>query len=512
MLDMNKINIDIIKKIKKNIYSKPHKKYYHQLYNNNKNYNNNMLTELLDDNKKDNAKNVMISELDIKINNSPDQSLEDKKPPKKISLIKNVEQKNEFKKELTDNIMKFLQKNKENNNNLNEAKRCNEKNDIIERSKKALNLTSITPNNVCFKTINVNKKNDLKINAGNYFIKIKRNLNPNKKKVNGDRNNVKNEYLIKNIKNKNMKSFIGINNNKNKKFKKTNIIFNHQRDSLFLTGKKKSKNFQTYNENSRINSSNIKFNKNNSFFKDSINKSNTLRNSFKTSVVKNTFKNLNKHKIGLSNSKPKETIKCKTKNLFIKTKSKYTLTENNYICNTTKNISNKRYDTNNFSHFSNNIIKNKLIPNKYKNLKLKDLNFISNNIIYPRNNFSSLFKTFNTDKDRNNSTIFYEKKKLKSPLSKNMKIQVKKNFKVLLNKNPINILNININKNNNFIMNINNENSFNNNNYKVANSYSKTEGKIRKFFSFQNFLNLNDHYKKIILKKNGKERKMNIII
>ena len=504
MFNLNKINIDILKKIKKNIYSKPHKSSYHHFNDNNNNCNN-VLIDLLDDNKIDNAKNVMISELDIKLYNSPEDSTEEIKPFKKVMTTKNNESENEFKKELTDNIIRFLQKNKQNNNTLNEIKCCNLKNNIIEKSKRALNLTSLTPGNLGFKTINVNKNNEPKINnKNNYFIKIKRNLNSNKKTANVGKNNTKNEAMIKNLRNKKLKSYFVINSNTYKKIKKTNIIYNHPRDSLFSTGKKKSKNFRTFNDNKRINSS-IKYNKNSSFLKEIINKSNTLRTSFQNSMIKNNFKRLNKHKIEISNSKPKEKSKENTKNIFIKTKSKHTLTENCYNSNTTKNITNRRYDINNFR---NNFIKEKLILNKFINLKLKDLNLNSNNLMYPRKSYNSFINnTFNTEKDRNYSTIICEKKKLKSPLNKKLKIQVKKNYKTFLNKNPINIVNININKNNNFIMNINNENCFNS--HKFNNSSSKMEGKIRKFFSFQNFLNLSENYKKNILKRNVKEKNIN---
>ena len=376
MFNLNKLNINIIKKLKKNIYSKPHKSSYHHFNDNNNNCNN-ALIDLLDDNKIDNAKNVMISELDIKLNNSPEESIEEIKPFKKVITTKNNESENEFKKELTDNILKFLQKNKQNNNTLNEIKYCNLKNNIVERSKRALNLTSLTPGNLGFKTINVNKNIEPKINnKNNYFIKIQKNLTSNKKTANVGKNNTKNEALIKNLRNKKLKSYFVINSNTYKKIKKTNTIYNHPRDSLFSTGKKKSKNFQTFNDNKRINSS-IKFNKNNSFFKETINKSNTLRTSFQTSMIKNNFNNfkrLNKHKIEISNSKPKEKSKGNTKNIFIKTKSKHILRENCYNSNTTKNIINMRYDINNFR---NNFMKEKLILNKFINLKLKDLNLIA---------------------------------------------------------------------------------------------------------------------------------------
>ena len=85
----------------------------------------------------------------------------------------------------------------------------------------------------------------------------------------------------------------------------------------------------------------------------------------------------------------------------------------------------------------------------------------------------------------------------------------------MFNKNPINIVNININRNNNFIMNINDDNfvnSINNNNNKIINSSSKIEGKIKKFCSFQDFLNFNENYKKNIFKGFSKEKKRNTIL
>ena len=190
------------------------------------------------------------------------------------------------------------------------------------------------------------------------------------------------------------------------------------------------------------------------------------------------------------------------KKLFSTSNSKYALTENN---NTAKNISYKKYDINNTFN------QKKVIPNKYRNLTLKEINLLNNNFIlnFQRNNCSTFFNsTFNyREKGKNFTTIVYEKKRLKNSLNKNLKIQVKKNFENIFNKNPINIVNININRNNNYIMNINNDHFIKNTNNKIINSSSKSEGKISKFFSLQNFLNLSENYRKKILIKMKKENK-----
>ena len=515
---------DLLKKVKNTIYSKPHKSYFNQYFNPNKNYNSNMLINIFDNNKQefDKDKNIMISELDIKLNNSESETKDKIDCDKQIASNKN-EVKTEFKKQLTDNIIKFLQKNNENNNSFNDV--ISKKNDIFSKAKNALNLAMISPNNKYFKTININRNNNEKINNKNYFIKINRKPNTNKKRPIININNKKKEFIIKEMKNKDFKSFIEkFNNNTYKKIKKNNILFNQPRKSLLFTSSNKNKNLPTFNitDNKKINYSNIKFNKNISLFKENIiNKSSTLRNSFKSSIVKlktkNTFKhsktnnhNFNQnHQILNSNSKPKDKFfHNRRRQLFSKSKSKkHSITENNYNYdyNTAKNYSHKIYDMS--ANSSNNL--NKIIPNKYRNLTLKEINLLKNNfnLNYSGNNYSTYFNTtFNKEQDKNYSTVVYEKKKLNGPL-KNIKIQVKKKFKNFVNKNPINIVNININRNNNFIMNINNDHFINTiSNKKIMNSSSKIEGRIRKFFSFQNFFNLNDNYKKNILKRMNKEK------
>ena len=520
---------DLLKKVKNTIYSKPHQSYFNQFFNPSKNYDNNMLINIFDNNKQefDEDKNIMISELDIKLNNSESETKNKIDCDKHIISNKN-EAKTEFKKQLTDNIIKFLQKNSENNNSFNDA--LSKKNDIFSKAKNALNLALISPNNKYFKTININinrnnnGNNNEKIINKNYFIKINRKPNTNKKRPIINHSNKKKEFIIKEMKSKDFKSFIEkFNSHTYKKIKKYNIL-NQPRKSLLFTSSKKRKNVRTFNntDNKKIDYSNNKFNKNISLLKESIiNKSSTLRNSFKSSIIKlkikNTFKhskthnhNFNQnHQILNSNSKPKETLfHNRRRQLFSKSKSKkHSITENNYNYNynTAKNNSHKIYNMS--ANSSNNL--NKIIPNKYRNLTFKEMNLLRNNfnLNYPRNNYSTYFNTtFNKEQDKNYSTVVYEKKKLNSPL-KNFKIHVKKKFKNIVNKNPINIVNININRNNNFIMNINNEHFINTiSNKKIMNSSSKIEGRIRKFFSFQNFLNLNDKYKKNILKRMNKEK------
>ena len=148
----------------------------------------------------------------------------------------------------------------------------------------------------------------------------------------------------------------------------------------------------------------------------------------------------------------------------------------------------------------------KIIPNKYRNLTLKEIKLL-NNLNLTKSYCSSFLNTTNfDDKEKNLSTIIYEKKRLKSPISKiESKIQVRKNWENTLKKKPINIVNININRNNNFIMNFNNNDNAHN---KIINTSTKKDGgKIRKFFSFQNFFNLGENYKKDSYKKVLKEKK-----
>ena len=172
---------DLLKKVKNTIYSKPHKSYFNQYFNPNKNYNSNMLINIFDNNKQefDKDKNIMISELDIKLNNSESESKDKIDCDKQIASNKN-EVKTEFKKQLTDNIIKFLQKNNENNNSFNDV--ISKKNDIFSKAKNALNLAMISPNNKYFKTTNTNRNNNEKINNKNYFIKINTKPTTNKLK------------------------------------------------------------------------------------------------------------------------------------------------------------------------------------------------------------------------------------------------------------------------------------------------------------------------------------------
>ena len=478
---------NIYKRLKKHINSKPSRSHYNKFYDSSKNYNN-MLNELLDNNSIDNAKKVMISELDIKINNSPNESY---KEIEKNKVIKNTEPKKEFKIELKDSIIKFLQKNLENIKSSNDLSVKTK--ELLPKTKKALNLTSITPSNNRFKTLNIN--NNKHKERPNNFMKINRKTTKTKTlKINESIK--KNEILIKKIKAKNFHSFINkFSYTTNKKTKTNNPIFSQAHKSLLATVNKKHKNILSNYDNRKSTYSNMKFKKNKSFIKDNFNKTNTLRNSYKNSFVNNNF-TLKYRKILHSNSKPKEKkIKLNNKFAFL-SKTKYAKTESNY--NTTKNLVLKKNDIN-----INKFLKKKNVPIKYRNLTLKEINIL-NNFNFTKNNFSSFFNsTFTKEKDKNCSTITNEKQKLKSQINKKLKINAKKTNKNLLNKNPINIVNININKNNNYIMNINNSENSNLNviEKKKNKAYSKNEAKMKKFCSFQNFLSLSDKYKKNILKR-----------
>ena len=502
-----KMNVDLIKKMKNALYSKPIKN-CNQFYTINKNYNN-MLINLLDDSKQNKDKNIMISELDIKLNNSQSESYD------KIELDKNnntnytnKEAKTEFKKQLTENIIKFLQKNEKNNLSNNIEYKNKKKKNIISKSKKALNLTSITPLNKRFNTINTNRNYDDKVFKRKYFIKINNKIKINKKKpiiINSN----KKEFSIKKLKNKNIIALLEkINNNTFNNKKKNNTIINQPGKSFLLARMNIAKNNPYINDNKK--SINLKFNKNISL-NEKINNSNTLRSSYRKAKIKKENNHLKNYTISNSNSKPKDTFL--SNNILISlSNSKNVLTENIYNNNTSKNISNKKNNDNNYN-------KKTIIHNKYRNLTLKEINLLNNNLNlnFSRSNYNSFFNNnYNKkEKEKNYSTIENEKKSIISPLYKKLKIHVKKNFHYLFNKNPINIVNININRNNNFIMNINDDNfvnSINNNNNKIINSSSKIEGKIKKFCSFQDFLNFNENYKKNIFKRFSKEKKRNTIL
>ena len=506
-----KMNADLLKKMKNAIYSKPLKS-FNQFYTINKNYNN-MLINLLDDSKLNKNKNIMISELDIKLNSSQSESYDKIELDKKniINTNKN-EAKTEFKKQLTENLIKYLQKNEKNNNSNDIEYKNKNKKDIILKAKKALNLTSITPLNKRFNTININRNNDEKIIKKKYFIKINNKINTNKQRPIIINNNKK-EFLIKKLKNKNIKLFLEKINTNTKKKNNNTIIINQPHKSLLLTSTKinMSKNNPTINDNKKIKSINLKFNKNTSF-KEKINNSNNLRSSFKKVKITKEYNHIKNYKIFNSNSKSKEKFLSKNKLIYL-SNGKNTFTENiyNYNNNTSKNISNKKKVDNNF-------IKKKINHNKYRNLTLKEINLLNNNLNLniSRSNYCSFLNNNynNKEKKKNFSTIENEKKTIISPLYKKLKIHVKKNIHNMFNKNPINIVNININRNNNFIMNINNDNFINsiNNNNKIMNSSSKIEGKIKKFCSFQDFLTFNENYKRNILKRFSKEKKKNNIL
>ena len=218
-------------------------------------------------------------------------------------------------------------------------------------------------------------------------------------------------------------------------------------------------------------------------------------------MLRNTFNHLTNHKILNTNSisKEKKQKEALNKQLLSLYNKEYLLTDNNY--HTSKNILHEKHDI-----YNNNKAMKKIIPNKYRNLTLKEIKLL-NNLNLTKSYCSSFINTASNGKEKNYSTIVYEKKRLKSPISKiEEKIQVRKNLENSFKKKPINIVNININRNNNFIMNFNSNDNVHNKN--VNTSTKKDGGKIRKFFSFQNFFNLGENYKKESYKKISKEKKI----
>jgi hypothetical protein len=439
-----------------------------------------LLSNCHDDN--DNDKNIMVSELDINVNDSQVENKDEIEQNQKEKIIINNDSKNEFKNELKENIMKLLQ-NKKQNITFSKTKNNDNNKDFISKAKTSLNLTSLTPSNVYLKTLNANKNNDDKINKRNYLIKINKKQIIKKKSMNI---NKRKDNLIKKSNNKFGKTMEKFNSNIYKNIKKNNLLLNHQK-SLLISNAKKNKNVQSFiNENKKIT--------------NTINQTTYKRNSFKNSMLRKTFKHLTNHKILNTNSKSREK---KQKEIFNKHlvslyNKKYSLTDNNY--HTSKNILHEKHDISN-----NNKAMKKIITNKYRNLTLKEIKLL-NNLNLTKSYCSTFLNTTNfNEKEKNLSTFIYEKKRLKSPVCKiETKIQVKKNLENSLKKKPINIVNININRNNNFIMNFNNNVNIHSKN--INSSIKKNGGKIRKFFSFQNFFNLSENYKKESYKKISKEK------
>ena len=238
-------------KLKKNLYSKPKQIYYDKLFSPVRKYNN-MFTELLS-NCHDDDKNIMVSELDINVNDSQDENENEiEQNRKEISKNNDNESKNEFKYELKENLMKFLQNKKKNITFSKEKNKDNNK-EFIPKAKASLNLTSLTPTNDCFKTLNVNKNNDGKINKRNYLIKINKKQIVKKKSM---INNKKKDNLVKKSNNKFGKTMAKFNSNIYKKMKKNNLLLNNKQKSLLITEVKKNKNVQSFiNERKKINNS-----------------------------------------------------------------------------------------------------------------------------------------------------------------------------------------------------------------------------------------------------------------
>ena len=477
------------------IYSKTSNNYKDKFFSSIKNYNNNILLDLLN-NSFDDDKNIMVSELDINLNKLQIENIN------KIETYKNIKNtgnnnnsKLEFKNELRDNILKFLQN--KNNKSFNKKLNNKTKRNTISNTKTSINFALLTPSNECFRTINDNKNNEGKINKRNCFIKINKEQINNKKSI-IDKNIKNKEFIFKKIKNKyyTQSIFNKLNNNKiYKKIKSNKSHFSHPKKGLLNTEIKRVKNIPNINENIKINHSNIKNSKNTFFLKDIIKQSNSTRNSFKNSTIKNTFKNLKKFKILNSISKPNE-IKKNTinKKLITLSSIRFSFIDNH---NKTKNISHEKHENNH------KLFIKRTIPSKFRNLTLKEINMFNSNLNSTRSNCSSSINNTSYIKEKEKNYTNYDKNKLKSLLNKKEpKIHIKKNLENILNKKPINIVNININRNNNFIMNINN------NEYDNKKNSSKNKRKIRKFFSFQNNLKLGDSYKKEIFKKGSKDKKI----
>ena len=235
------------------IYSKTSNNYKDKFFSSIRNYNNNILLDLLNNNL-DDDKNIMVSELDINLNKLQNENIN------KIENYKNIKNtgnnnnsKLEFKNELRDNILKFLQN--KNNKSFNKKLNNKTKRNTISNTKTSINFALLTPSNECFRTINDNKNNEGKINKRNFFIKINKEQINNKKYI-IDKNIKNKEFIFKKIKNKyyTQSIFNKLNNNKiYKKIKSNKSHFSHPKKGLLNTEIKRVKNIPNINENIKIN-------------------------------------------------------------------------------------------------------------------------------------------------------------------------------------------------------------------------------------------------------------------
>ena len=360
-------------------------------------------------------KNVMVSELDIELLNTNSNFYTDYKKngnnnnlgqvntnikSNNINMIKKREI--DFKKEIEQNLKKFLKNNQEKNKT--DIKNKEQNKDINNNNKEKIikmNLNDrIKTKNKLFKKLNNNfnycltelinknsKNNNTKKDSNNSnklssFTGIINKLNYDqpfsnyyfKKKVEYNKNNINQKNLKEIIKINIPRKINNINNNRkissNNKKKRINFNYNKNQKTMNFTNicQLKSKIFYLQNKNKNIN-----------------NKNNNVIYSHRTNTKKNTINNLRLNKI-ISEPEVYFNDTEIVKTIEKPTKSEYnSLTNNEFFQKKLKEKINWNMKNNNI-HSSNNINNKNIIIQNFNCFDYNNINInINNNIIKPNN-------------------------------------------------------------------------------------------------------------------------------
>ena len=405
-------------------------------------------------------KKVMISELDIELSNtSKNNFLTEYKSDKNnnIDMVKNRE--NEFKKQIEQNLKKFIKLNQENLNN-NKIKNNIDKNKLNIKMK----LKKYSQNiNYCFTDIShklnlYNKKNNKStINSNNLgsFISIKNKHNENKiknnnsfktRKINTTKNNINKKLngLMKINLDKKVKNNHKQNEFKSKIFYLQNKTFNNKilktnELSDYLNSQRINYNFNTNNlnhDNKKVRSE---------YFSISEKKRNIINRQDKknlTSLMKKTNSNLNEKNIiiqnfncidynniniNINNNNIIDSHKLSHRRNIDKTnifnnnaKKNMTSIRNNIFFKKEKTKPNKIYFF--YKSYIKNFYKNTGVNNNPKKGNEKKLNFLENNLDIKN-------KTFNYCLNKKNGNIKFKEK------NKNNKNKIQNKLHIKVNDN-----------------------------------------------------------------------------
>ena len=335
-------------------------------------------------------KKVMISELDIELSNSSRKNFltEFKMNRNDINIIKKRE--NEFKKQIEQNLKKFLESNRERENeNLkkdNKIKKKLDKNKLNIKMRLKKHSQNI---NYCFTDIS-HKIDKLKKNS------ISNNININSNNL-GSFILMKNRYIGNKINNNNSFKTRTINTNKNNLNKKLNEFVKIKLDKKIKNSNKqnefKSKIF--YLQNKRLNNKNLKTNELSDYLNSQRSNNNTYANTINTSNY-----NKNNRKEYFSISEKKRYIQH---HLDRQNKKDYT----SIIKKTESNLNEKNIIIQNFNCIDYNNI----------NININNNNIIKTHKLSHRRNIDKNNNIFNSKTKKNFSSIqnniFFKKEKPK---------------------------------------------------------------------------------------------------